>query len=213
MGILDSLTAGLDPSSADWMGPLTDTLYALGILFWTLLGVGVVVVFYFFMTFNIPTHIYEVIGKEQVLRFLRKTRSRIKTKDNVSKLKIWGIKPDFEPPQSEHYMLGRKGKLLNMLKDGTDFRPFTMTSNPGNIVVQDHDIRFWTSQRQGDVVEKYLDQSFFQKYGHYMAFIFGMLILGWMFYVQLKFIQGNLAETTSAASKLAEAMRGTLGGP
>ncbi|GAG25568.1 unnamed protein product, partial [marine sediment metagenome] len=99
MGFLDAL----DPNSSEWMGYFAQSLQVAGVIFWTLLGVAVVGVFWYFISFNIPTHVYETVGKEQTLRFLRKTRSRIKTKDNVSKLKIFGIKEDCEPPTSDQY--------------------------------------------------------------------------------------------------------------
>jgi len=202
-----------DPNNVAWMEMFTGTLQVFGIIFWTLLGVALVIVAWWWVTFNIPIHIYEVVGKEQVLRFLKKTRARIKEKDGVMKMKVWGVKEDYQPPQSEQYMLGKRGKLLNLKKDGTDFAPFQMTANPGNIVVQDHDMRLWHSMTRINNVKKYTEQSWFQKYGTYITFIGGMLILGWMFYIQLKFINGNLQETTSAASRLADAMKAGVGAP
>lgn len=203
----------LDPNSADWMTYIADTLYWAGFLFWIILGIALILIFWYFISFNIKIHIYEVVGKNQTLKFLRTGRGKLNTKKGVSKLRIGGFKSFFEPPQSEYYMLGRKGKLLNMLKDGTDLRPFQMSCNPGHITIQDHDIRFWASQSMGEVISKYSEPSFFQKYGHYMVFFFGLLVLGWMFYIQLKYINNNLTETTSAARSLAEAIKGNLKAP
>lgn len=196
-----------------WMEVFSSSLYLIGIVFWTLLGIAGVLVVYYYFSFNIPTHIYEIIGKNQTLKFLRKTRSRIFTKDNVSHFKIFGVKQKLVPPQSEDYMIGKKGKLLNIIKDGTDYRFLNITSNPGHILIQDHDMRFWHTQQRVDIIKKYTELTFFQKYGAYLVFIFGILVLGWMYYIQLKYINGNLAETTSAANKLAEAIGKNLRPP
>ncbi len=190
-----------------------NTLYWFGIIFWFLLGIGVVVVFWFIITFNIPTHVYEVVGKQQMLRFLRKTRSKVVSKDDVLKLKVFGIKDEFEPPQSEDYMLSKRGKLLNLKKDGTDFTPFVMTSNPGHITIQDHDKRFWLSQTVGQTVKKYTEITFFQKYGAYMALIFGMLVLGWMFYIMITTVGADVDRNLAIAEKVAEYTKKSIAGP
>jgi hypothetical protein len=198
----------LDPGNIEWEAILSQTMYGLGLAFWTLLGVGVIIFCWYLFTFNIPTHIYEVVGKDQVLRFIRKTRAKVTEKDGASIMKIFGIKGDHHPPQSEHYMLGRKGKLLNLKKDGTDIAPFQMTVNPGHIIVQDHDMRMWHVLNRGEIVKKYTELSFFQKYGGYMVFVFGLLVLGWLYYIQLTFIQGNLDQTIGSVNKIAEIMKG-----
>lgn len=198
---------GLDPNSAQWYLYFSDTFYWLGIMFWFLLGLGIVFLFWYIITFNIPTHVYELVGKEKMLRFLRKTRARLKTKDQVTFMQIFGVKQKFPPPRPEDYQLSRKGKLLNVLKEGAEFRPFVISPNPGHITIQDMDNRFWLMQTIRDESKKYTEQSFMQKYGHYMAFIFGLLVLGWMYYVLIQQIGADIDKNLAISQQVADAMK------
>ena len=202
-----------DPNTTQYMTYLTDALWWLGIAFWTLLGVGVVFFFYYWITFAIPIHVYEIIGSEKVPRFIRRTKGKITNKDGVTKLKISGIKGDFPPPKSTDYQLGRKGKLLNLIKEANEFKPFQISANPGHMVIQDFDIRFWTAQSMGEQTKKYIEPSFMQKYGAYMVFIFGLLVLGWMFFIMIETIGADVDKNLAIAQTVADAMKSQVAGP
>ena len=202
----------LDPNSTQWESYFGNTFTFFAMAFWLLLIGGILFYFWRVSSFNTSANIYDLIDGK-VLRFVRKARCKIEQKDGVSKLRIFGIKQSQEAPSSDYYMLTTKGKILNLLKDGSDFKPFKISPNPGVITISDHDVRFWMSQTVGQIVKKYTELSFFQKYGTYIVFVFGMLVLGWMYYMMLKYINTNLSETTSAAKALAEAIKTKVAGP
>ena len=209
MGILDSLN---NADSAQWASYFNISFIVLAFIFMGLVFIGVIVFSFWMGMYNTKINIYDLIDGK-VLRFLRKGRARIQVNDGVSKLRIWGIKMSQEAPSSDYYMLTTKGKVLNLLKDGQDFKPFKISPNPGVISISDHDIRFWQSQTVGAIVKKYTELSFFQKYGAYLVFVFGMLVLGWMYYMMLKYINTDLQQTTEAASALSKAIQSKLGAP
>ena len=210
MGLLDGLTGASTDSFISYIG---DTLWWFGIIFWVVLVIGILIFFWYLITFNIPTHVYETVGDKHILRFLRRTRSKIFSKNGALFLKVYGVKANFEPPQSDDYQLGRKGKLLNLIKEGIDFKPFRMSVNPGHITIQQNDVRFWAAQAMKDETIKYSELSFFQKYGAYMVFIFGMLILGWMFYIMITTVGADVDKNLAIAEKVADTMKSKIAGP
>src|SRR3990167_1119160 len=161
MGILDSLN---NADSAQWASYFNISFIVLAFIFMGLVFIGVIVFSFWMGMYNTKINIYDLIDGK-VLRFLRKGRAKIQVNDGVSKLRIWGIKMSQEAPSSDYYMLTTKGKVLNLLKDGQDFKPFKISPNPGVISISDNDIRVWQSQTVGAIVKKYTELSFFQKYG------------------------------------------------
>ena len=210
MAFLDSLSGA---NTDSYIAYIANTLWWFGIIFWVLLVLAVLWFFWYMITFNIPTHVYETVGEKHILRFLRKTRSKIYEKNGVAFLKVFGMKNKFEPPQSDDYQLGRKGKLLNMIKEGMDFKPFRMSVNPGHITIQQNDVRFWAAQAMKDETIKYTELSFFQKYGAYMVFVFGMLILGWMFYIMITTVGADVDKNLAISEKMADIMKSKMAGP
>lgn len=196
-----------------WADAISNLFLILGWVFWIGIFVGIVWYFVYVGAFNIKVHIYDLVGDKQMLRFVRKAKAKIVTKNGVSKLQLFMIKQQQEPPKGDYYTLCARGKMLNLLKDGVDYKPFKLSANPGTVSVADHDIRFWMTQSVGTIVKKYTEQSFFQKYGTYIVFIFGLLVLGWMYYILMGHVSAQVNQQLSIAQKVAEYTAQNLQGP
>lgn len=190
-----------------------NTLEVMGVIAWFLIGLGIAGFIAFYFLFNINVQIWELVGSSKMPRFVKKARAKIITKDGKSSLWVFGFKDKVKPPEDNEYMLAKNGKLLAMIKEGGTLTPFTITANPGHMVIGDHDKKFWYAQARENIVKKYSEVSWWKQNAPYVMFVMGMFVLGWMFYVQLKFINGNLAETTSTARSLAQAIQGGIKAP
>ena len=197
-------------NSTQWADIFATMMFWIGIIFWLVITAAIIWYFFYMSKFNIPIHIYDVVGSEKTLRFIRKGKERVNTKDNVSKLFIFGIKQSQEAPSNEYYQLSTKGRLINLLRDGTEYKPFKISANPGTISISDHHVRFWMTKSVNSLVKKYTELSFFQKYGTYIVFIFGMLVLGWMYYILIDKISGEVDKQLQLASQLNDVITSRL---
>lgn len=199
-------------NSQVWLDAFQNIMTALGILVWGGVAIAFMWAFWYFMSYNIPSHIYEIVGGEKtpVLRFIGKKKGKIKTVNGVDKLYLFGVKKDFPVPESRFFQLGQKGKMLNLLKSGNDFTPFFIQPTDSKVIVSEADIRYWQSQATENVVKKYAKQDFMQKYGAVILFLGGMATLAFMYYMQIKSIDDDLGKITAAGERLADAMAGRL---
>tara|TARA_Y100000310_G_scaffold43010_1_gene40162 strand:+ start:5015 stop:5659 length:645 start_codon:yes stop_codon:yes gene_type:complete len=214
MALTDFFSGSYNPSQSQFLDYFAGTLTFLGYTFWVLIGLGIMWFFWYTSKYNIKVHMYDAVGdKNKMLRFLGKRRATIQVKEGVSKMKMFLSKQSFEAPSPEDYLLSAKGKILNLLKEGTQLKPLRISINPGHATVSEQDVKFWASQTMNVIAKKYTELNWFQKYGAYAVFIFGMLVLGWMFYVMLGLVDDNLAKVMSVADKVATATGQKIAGP
>ena len=203
---------GISFDQVTWTGYFTTTLYWIGIFFFVVLFVAIIWYFLYLGAFNIPLRMYDNING--VPRFLKNGKGRVvKGSDGVSKFKIFGFKGDASPPPDEFFQLSRKGRYLNLIKQGDTWSPFKVSVNPGHATLHDYDVRYWMSQSVGNIVRKYTELSFFQKYGTYIIFIFGILVLGWMYYILISQIGRHVDQEISIMEKVSQFTQGKIAGP
>lgn len=120
--------------------------------------------------------IYEPLGKEKegagkhAFKEWKTYRARIVIEDGIEKLKCFGHKEKMKPYATP--FINKKGnKEFYYLRRGSSLVPWGFTYNTAqpSFTDLDDEIILWGEMQRKELSKRFLQQSFMEKYGHYIA--------------------------------------------
>lgn len=136
---------------------------------------------------------------------------------------IFGYKWTMPPPDYEHLTLDNKGgSVLVLEKFGEhDFKPLHIADTYANSPFEtvDSDVKYWMTLEMKQAAQKYTSMNFFDKYGGFIMFMIGMVmvvVILWMTLGKVSEMSGALAvagdKMASAVSEFGKQVLAAQGG-